>query len=61
MFTYEDAKKFGMCLVFFCLFVHFLWSYRITNGLFVVHLDLGIWFVACNFCVWWLMEHKDKI
>jgi hypothetical protein len=45
----------------FCCFCDFLWSYRIISGLFVVHLDLEIWFVAYNLCAWWLMEDKDKI
>jgi hypothetical protein len=29
--------------------------------LFMVHLDLEIWFVACNLCAWWLVEDEDKI
>jgi hypothetical protein len=50
-----------MCLVFFSLFVDFLWSERVVNGLFVVCLDLEMLSVACNLCVWWLMEDKDGI
>ncbi len=37
---------------FFSLFVDFFWSERVVNGLFVVCLDLEMWSIACNLCVW---------
>jgi hypothetical protein len=55
------CKSFWMRLVFFSLFVDFLWSEQVVNGLFVVCLDLEMWSIACNLYVWWLMEDKDGI
>lgn len=40
MFTYEGVIFFGCAWFFFSLFVDFLWSEQVVNGLFVVCLDL---------------------